>query len=243
MTLWESMLVDIQSEFQNKEKFLQHKTISKTISPNQKGNTLNHLNYVRKNKYFLNKVLPKVLDSKVGDPKLFEGFSQGTAQHCHYLMVMLEHLGLEITDFDHISDIGSGYGNFYRMARLLGYKGNFDIADFPIMHEIQEYYINQHNLDLPNFIGIRDLNPISKSILFGFHSINEMPLSDRSILEKKYYLYDHVMILYNNKFDGIDNMEYFRDLKERMSKDFTVNIIQAPLKTNGAFFIGSKKEV
>ena len=90
---------------------------------------------------------------------------------------------------------------------------------------IQEYYINQHNLDLPNFIGIRDLNPVSKSILFGFHSINEMPLSDRSILEKKYYLYDHVMILYNNKFDGIDNMEYFRDLKERMSKDFTVNII------------------
>ena len=70
-----------------------------------------------------------------------------------------------------------------------------------------------------------------------------MPLSDRSILEKKYYLYDHVMILYNNKFDGIDNMEYFRDLKERMSKDFTVNIIQAPLKTNGAFLIASKKEV
>ena len=154
MTLWESMLVDIQSEFQVKEKFLQHKTISKTISPNQRKNTLIHLNYVKKNEYFLNEVLPKVLDSTVGDPKLFQGVSQGTAQHCHYLMVMLEHLGLEIKDFNHISDIGGGYGNFYRMARLLGYKGNFDIADFPIMHEIQEYYIKQHNLDLPNFIGI-----------------------------------------------------------------------------------------
>ena len=32
MTLWESMLVDIRSEFQNKKKFLQHKTISKTIA-------------------------------------------------------------------------------------------------------------------------------------------------------------------------------------------------------------------
>jgi|TARA_X000000950_G_scaffold268707_1_gene346506 hypothetical protein len=243
MTLWESMLVDIQSEFQVKEKFLQHKTISKTISPNQRKNTLIHLNYVKKNEYFLNEVLPKVLDSTVGDPKLFQGVSQGTAQHCHYLMVMLEHLGLEIKDFNHISDIGGGYGNFYRMARLLGYKGNFDIADFPIMHEIQEYYIKQHNLDLPNFIGINDLNPISKSILFGFHSVNEMPLSDRNILEKKYYLYDHVMILYNSEFDGIDNFEYFSSLKERMSKDFTVNIIQAPLKTNGAFLIGSKKGV
>ena len=158
-------------------------------------------------------------------------------------MVMLEHLGLKITDFNHISDIGGGYGNFYRMAKLLGYKGNFDIADFPIMHEIQEYYIKQHSLDLPNFVGINDLNPVSKSILFGFHSINEMPLSDRSILEEKYYLYDHVMILYNSEFDGINNFEYFSSLKERMSKNFTVNIIQAPLKSNGAFLIASKKEV
>jgi len=241
MTLWESMLVDIQAEFKNKERFLQHKTISKTISPNQKQNTLNHLNYVRKNEYFLNEVLPKVRDSKVGEPRLTEGYSQGTAQHCHYLMMMLEHLGLKITDFDHISDVGGGYGNFYRMARLLGYKGNFDIADFPTMHEIQEYYIKQHNLDLPNFIDLKDLNPISKSILFGFHSINEMPLSDRDLLEQKYNLYDYVMILYNSVFDGIDNFKYFRGLRERMSKNFTVNIIQAPLKSNGAFLLASKK--
>ena len=241
MTFWEKILIEIKSEFRNKERFLQHKHISATISPNQKKNTLNHLNYVKQNEYFLNEVLPKVRDSRVGEPRLTEGYSQGTAQHCHYLQIMLKHLGLKITDFDHISDIGGGYGNFYRIARMLGFKGNFDIADFPIMHEIQEYYIKQHNLDLPNFIGLKDLNPISKSILFGFFSINEMPLSDRSILEKKYYLYDHVMILYNDKFDGIDNMKYFRDLKDRLSKDFTVNIIQAPLKPNGAFFLASKK--
>ena len=148
MTLWERMLTSIQFEFRNKENFLQHKTISKTISPNQRKNTLLHLNYVKKDKYFLNEVLPKVLDTTVGGPKLFQGVSQGTAQHCHYLMVMLEHPGLKITDFNH-NDIRGGYGNFYRMARLLGYKGNFDIADS--MHEIQEYYIKQHNPDPPKF--------------------------------------------------------------------------------------------
>lgn len=243
MTLWENMLTDIQLEFRNKERFLQHKTISKTLSPNQKKNTLNHLNYVRQNEYFSNEVLPKVIDSGVGSPTLFEGYSQGTAQHCHYLMVLMEHLNLRITDFDHISDVGGGYGNFYRIARLLGYKGSFDIADFPIIHEIQKYYISQHNLDLPNFIGINDLNPSSKSILFGFHSINEMPLSDRNTLEEKYYLYDYVMILYNSSFDGIDNFEYFGNLKEQLSKDFTANIIQAPLKSNGAFLLASKKGI
>ena len=243
MTLWEDMLIDIKREFQTKENFLQHKTISKTISPNHQGNTQKHLDYVNKNDYFLNEILPKVVDTGVGNPGLTKGYSQGTAQHCHYLMIMLDHLHLKITDFDHISDIGGGYGNFYRMAKMLGYKGKFDIADFPIMHEIQEYYISKHNLDLPNFNNIQDLNPVSKSILFGFHSINEMPLSDREILEEKYYLYDHVMILYNDKFDGIDNVEYFKNLKDRMDKAFTIEIIQAPLKPNGAFFIGSKKEI
>jgi SAM-dependent methyltransferase len=243
MTLWEKMLIEIETEFQNKENFLQHKIISRTISPNDEINTRNHLNHARKNKYCLGQILPLVFDSEVGGPKITEGYSQGTAQHCHYLVVMLEHLHLKITDFDHISDIGGGYGNFYRMAKLLGYKGNFDIADFPIMHKIQKYYISKHNLDLPNFNNIKDLNPVSKSILFGFHSINEMPYSDRKILEEKYYLYDHIMILYNDKFDGIDNMAYFKNLKDRMDKAFTIEIIQAPLKPNGAFFIGSKKEI
>ena len=97
MTLWEKMLVDIRSEFQNKKRFLQHKTISRTISPNQRKNTLMHLDYVKKDKYFLNEVLPKVLDSTVGGPKLFRGVSQGTAQHCHYLMVM--EIVVEVTHF------------------------------------------------------------------------------------------------------------------------------------------------
>jgi len=240
MNFWERILIEIESEFKNKERFLQHKHISVTICPSQKEKTLNHLNHVKKNEYFLNEVLPKVRDSRVGEPILTEGYSQVTAQHCHYLQTMMENLDLKITDFDHISDIGGGYGNFYRMAKLLGYKGNFDIADFPIMHKIQEYYIKQHNLDLPNFIGINDLNPVSKSILFGFCSIDEMPLSDRSILEKKYYLYDYVMILYQNKFDDFDNIEYFKDLKERMSKNFTINLIQAPLRPGGTFFIAKR---
>ena len=242
MTLWQSMLKEIEFEFHNKNNFLQHRTISKTISPNDKVSTQRYLDHVRKNKYCSKKILPKVLDSGIGGPKLTEGYSQGTVQHCHYLMMMRKHLKLNITDFDHITDIGGGYGNFYRMTKRLGYKGNFDIADFPIMHKIQEYYISKHKLDLPNFIGIKDLNPSGKSILFGFHSVNEMPYSDRKILEERYYLYDYVMLLYNDEFDGINNLAYFRNLKGRMSKAFTIEIIDAPLRSNGAFFIGSKRK-
>ena len=240
MTLWEKMLGDIEREFQSKEKFLKHRTISKTIAPNDSNITKKFLNHVRGNPNCVDNILPKVLDSTIGGLVLTDGYSQGTAQHCFYLNVMLEHLKLEITDFDHITDVGGGYGNFYRMAKKLGYQGTFDIVDFPIMHKIQEYYLTELELDLPNFIEMEKINSKGKSILFGFHSINEMPMSDRDFLEEKYRLYDNIMILYNDHFDGIDNFEYFAKLKDRLSDTFSVSIIDHELKGNAKFLIGSK---
>ena len=243
MTLWEKMLVDIEKEFENKRNFLRHKTISKTIAPHDPANniTAKFLDHAKRDVNCLNNILPKVSDlPSVGGLVLTEGYSQGTAQHCFYLNVMFEHLKLEITDFDHITDVGGGYGNFYRMAKKLGYQGTFDIVDFPIMHKIQEYYLTELELNLPNFIEMKEINPKGKSILFGLHSINEMPMSDRDFLEKKYRLYDNIMILYNDHFDGINNFEYFAKLKDRLSDTFNVSIIDHELKGNAKFLIGSK---
>jgi len=108
------------------------------------------------------------------------------------------------------------------------------------MHKIQEYYLTELELDLPNFIEMEKVNPKGKSILFGFHSINEMPMSDRNLLEEKYPMYDNIMIAYNNYFDGIDNFEYFAKLKDRLSNTFNMSIIDHPLKNNAKFLIGSK---
>lgn len=240
MTLWEKMLIDIEKEFKIKKNFLRHRMISRTISPNDIEVTQKFLNCIKDDINCSINILPKVMDSPIGGVKLTKGYSQGTVQHCFYLMIMLEHLKLQITDFDHITDIGGGYGNFYRMAKNLGYQGSFDIVDFPVMHKIQEYYLTELELDLPNFIEMEKVNPKGKSILFGFHSINEMPMSDRNLLEEKYPMYDNIMIVYNSYFDGIDNFEYFAKLKDRLSNTFNMSIIDHPLKNNAKFLIGSK---
>ena len=244
MTLWEKMLVDIEREFENKENFLKHDTISRTIAPKDRNNphsiTRKFLDHAKRDVNCANNILPKVLELPIGGLLLTDGYSQGTAQHCFYLNVMFKHLKLEITDFDHITDVGGGYGNFYRMANKLGYRGTFDIVDFPIMHKIQEHYLTELELDLPNFIEMEKISPKGKSILFGFHSINEMPISDRDFLEEKYRLYDNIMILYNDHFDGINNFEYFAKLKDRLSDTFNVSIIDHELKGNAKFLMGSK---
>lgn len=244
MTLWEKMLVDIEREFENKENFLKHDTISRTIAPKDRNNphsiTRKFLDHAKRDVNCANNILPKVLELPIGGLLLTDGYSQGTAQHCFYLNVMFKHLKLEITDFDHITDVGGGYGNFYRMANKLGYRGTFDIVDFPIMHKIQEHYLTELELDLPNFIEMEKISPKGKSILFGLHSINEMPISDRDFLEEKYRLYDNIMILYNDHFDGINNFEYFAKLKDRLSDTFNVSIIDHELKGNAKFLMGSK---
>lgn len=242
MTLWEKMLVDIEREFEDKNDFLRHTMISRTISPNNRQVTQKYLDHVRGDFNCAINILPRIIDSPVGGVITTEGYSQGTAQHCHYLNIMLKYLNLQITDFDHITDIGGGYGNFYRIAKNLGYQGKFDIVDFPIMHKIQEYYLTELGLDLPNLIEMENINPTGKSILFGFHSINEMPISDRDFLEEKYPMYDNIMILYNYNFDGIDNVDYFEKLKNRLIDTFDVKIIDDQLKTNAKFLIGSKRK-
>ena len=85
-----------------------------------------HLDYVKKANIFPMKCCPKVPDQQLVAPKLFRS-QQGTVQHCHYLMVMLEHPGLKITDFDHIDDIGGGYGN------LVEWQGCWDIEEILIL--------------------------------------------------------------------------------------------------------------
>ena len=245
-TLWERMLKDIEiywnKKSQNKEKFLKQKTISKTMHPPNTWLIEKYMKHGKSNDY-CSKILPKIIDPDIGSPTVKEGYSLSTTQHAYYLTVLYENLKLEITDFDHITDVGGGYGNFYRIAKNLGYEKKFDIVDFPIIHEIQKYYITELELDLPDFIEIGDINPKGRSILFGFHSVNEMPMSDRELLEEKYSMYDNIMLLYNSHFDGIDNIEYFEKLKDQLSNTFNVEIIGNEMKGNASFLIASRKEI
>lgn len=246
MTLWEDMLEDIErfwiNESQNKEKFLKQDTISKTMNPANTWLIERYMKHGKSNEY-CSKMLPKIIDPDIGSPTVKEGYSLSTAQHAYYLTVLYENLKLEITDFDYITDVGGGYGNFYRIARNLGYQKRFDIVDFPIIHQIQKYYITELELDLPDFINIREINPKGRSILFGFHSVNEMPISDRELLEEKYLMYNNIMLLYNNLFDEIDNIEYFEKLKNQLSNTFNVKIISNEMKSNANFLIASRKEI
>jgi hypothetical protein len=67
-----------------------------------------------------------------------------------------------------------------------------------------------------------------------------MPMRDRQKLEKKYNSYDYIAIAHNDKFDGIDNIKYFGNLKETLSETFTVESFHCPVKNNGHFLVAYK---
>ena len=243
MTQWEDMLKKIDAEFSSrKDSFLRQPTIARTIHPHQRGVIDKYHNHLKKDMYCVVNLLPFVKDPQFGAPFTSEEYSLTTIQHCHYLNIIKKKFSIELTDLDHISEIGGGYGNFYRMAKILGFKGSFEIADFPLMHKIQKHYLENtvKEYNSADFVNLDQLSPNNKSLLIGIHSINEMPMSDRQKLEKKYNSYDYIVIAHNDKFDGIDNIKYFRNLKETLSETFTVESFHCPVKNNGHFLVAHK---
>lgn len=243
MTQWEDMLRNIEREFtRNKNTFLRQPTISRTIHPHQKGLIDKYYNQLSDDLFCVVNLLPFVKDASFASPFTSNGYSLTTIQHCHYLNIIKKKFNIEVRDLDHISEIGGGYGNFYRMSSILDFKGTFDMVDFPLMHNIQKHYLSNtmSKYDNVNFIGLSDLQPTGKSLLIGIHSINEMPMSDREILEEKYDQYNYIVIVHNDKFDGIDNIEYFKNLKEKLSRTFKTESFQCPIKNNGHFLVAQK---
>jgi len=243
MTQWEDMLKKIEKEFtQNPNTFLRQPMIARTVHPHQKGLIDKYYNHLKDDMFCTIKLLPFVKDPNFGSPFTSNGYSLTTIQHCHYLNLLIKKFNLEIDQLNHISEIGGGYGNFYRMSKALGFYGIYELADFSFMHKIQRHYISNTTKDYGNadFVSLNQLAPKNKSLLIGIHSINEMPMSDRVRLEKKYDKYDYIVIAHNDKFDGIDNIEYFKNLKEKLSEKFRVESFHCPVKNNGHFLVAQK---
>ena len=136
----------------------------------------------------------------------------------------------------HFLEIGGGYGNFCRIVKEFGYSGRYVIADLPEMHAIQRHFL-VHALperSVSDGIEFRTLTDVGilpeqgPSFLLATFSLNEMPLETRRTLEPHYSRFDYLFFVYNRAFDGVDNIAYFTELAETLSKKFRVQHFKDP---------------
>lgn len=206
MSLWDNFLKDITTEFNNKENFLKGNVIRRCLHPGM--DTVTAIKYLNEVTH-LDFLKP---DPQTGNPTYcIDKFSLVTLQSSLYLKTMLKKC--ELGNIDEIHDIGGGYGNMAWTLKNYGYDKKYIIYDFPIMHDIQRYWLGKQNVKV-EYRSLDELDPGENSHLIGTHSINEMDLTDRDKIP--FNKFKSFFIAHNKIFNEIDNVKYFRNLAKKL---------------------------
>lgn len=250
-TQWEQMLKQIKTEYTNHpDSFLRQKRISRAIHPNCDRVANQYFKVLKSDTFFKEDVLPHIHDPRVGKPYISTSYplcSPLTIQHAYHLLVMTRNLYFfpPKEKINNIVEIGGGYGNFCRIMKRLGYTGKYKIVDFLYMLSIQESYLQQIGINGVEYhqLNIEKLQPEKDdtSLLIATFSINEMPLQTRNYLEMLYSKFNYIVIVHNKQFDGVDNVNYFYELKKRLSKYFIVNHFKDNIY-NSAWYMICRKQ-
>ena len=127
----------------------------------------------------------------------------------------------------------------------LGYTGRYQIVDFPEMLTIQEDYLTRNNITNVDFLPLEMDKLLPReddvSIMIATFSINEMPLNTRALIEPHYAKYDYLFVAHNTVFDGVDNMEYFKQLRDELKQTFEISYFRDPHRGLNMHFMICKK--
>lgn len=214
---WDNFSIKIKKEFeQDKTSFLRKETISKTMHPRQEKLAKEYFSFLSKE----HRSLLNITDSSTGNPwRVIQEHSLSNLQHLYYSTL------IDPLKVDSITELGGGYGNLARIMRKRRYLGSYRIVDFEEIHNIQKYFLDRvypnNNVE---FIPIDKCSSDSEnSLLFAAFSLNEFPLKDRNLIEEVIPGYKHILVIYNRKFDGIDNISYFKEFSQKFKE--THNIV------------------
>jgi len=167
--------------------------------------------------------IEKVKDPKIGGPKLHGKISQSTARSILYIREIEKYF--DPNKIKWLTDFGAGYGNFVRVWHRLFETDFYQLVDLEPLHQIQQSYLNAQGIHANWRTHNSQLKPSGQSgpsLFFASHSLNECSMEVRDVVEEYLPLYDYIYISYNEDFDGINNVDYFKQLGGRLETKFTV---------------------
>lgn len=111
-------------------------------------------------------------------------------------------------------EFGGGYGALRVIAGSLGFQGKYTLYDLPEFSLLQEYYISNVLPDSKTHYSSRiNILPTEIDLIVAVASLSEIPVEVRNDffdrVSARYYY-----IIFQHQFNGIDNMEYFKDFAE-----------------------------
>ena len=209
---------------------------------------------------FLKKILLKKSDywikllkeNNIGNPLPFFLYNSSSGNRIR--QVYLLQLGFEYSKIDNVDsviEIGGGYGSMASIMKKINNDIEYVIYDLPEVNLLQFYYLMSQNIDCEisninkNINLLSEINLLKKKInilknkkkkilIIAHWSISEMPISLRNDLEFLFLNCDYAFVSFQDNFEDISNISYFKKLEQTINSDFSV--LTTPIEEMNSFF-------
>ena len=203
-----------------------------------------------------------IQEDSIGNPVryfLYQNSSGNRINHVYHLSVLSNELNIKLSQIGKIFEFGGGYGCMARIFSKINQKIKYTCFDTHYVNLLQYYYLKHNNLDVGfseknNYTLISNLRKIKnnyktnlKNLFIANWSLSETPINFRknflSIIKQS----DFILISFQEKFEDINNLKYFNQLKSKISNKYRIKILKNKFykgniinKHNHYFFIGKK---
>lgn len=168
-----------------------------------------------------------IIEDAIGRPRPWKDFPKSSGNlihHAYTLQKYLDYSEIQLNDLKQIIEFGGGYGSFCRLIYKMGFTGSYIIYDLPEYSAIQEYFLSGVNLGLKLSVNeiskvefaVSLINNMEKlgngenyDLCVGLWSLSECPLELRKSFFKSIAGCNRFLIGFQEKFETIDNLNYF----------------------------------
>ena len=195
-----------------------------------------------KDKWLLWKRL--LIENDVGDPVryfLYPKSSGNRIRQVYHLKKYFDYSKINLFEKKYILEIGGGYGCMAQIFKKINKNCTYVIFDTVEVNFLQNYYLQMNNIPvvinkietgkvclINSLIMIREFNNTivkdKESLFIANWSISEMPIKLRNNILNIITNFNNSVIGFQEKFENINNLNYFINYKKKIEKKCLVKI-------------------
>jgi hypothetical protein len=185
-----------------------------------------------------------LVENSVGDPVryfLYPKSSGNRIRQVYYLKKYFDYSKINLFQKKYILEVGGGYGCMAQIFKKINKNCTYVIFDTLEVNFLQYYYLQMNKIPvvinrietgkvclINSLMMIKKFNNIIKndksSLFIANWSISEMPTKLRNNILNKISNFCYLIISFQEKFENIDNMQFFLNYKKKIKKKLLTKI-------------------
>ena len=185
-----------------------------------------------------------LIENDVGDPVryfLYPKSSGNRIRQVYHLKKFLDYSNINLFNIKCVLEIGGGYGCMAQVFKTINKNCTYLIFDTMEVNFLQYYYLQMNKIPtvinkikigsvcLVNKISLLEefnkfYSDYNSSLLIANWSISEMPIKLRNNILNKTSNFQYSMIGFQEKFENVNNLNYFFNYKKRKESKLLIKI-------------------